>query len=487
MDTASEASRIRKVIVTTVAGGTFEWFDFSVYAFFSGIIARTFFPAVSRGESLLLTFATFAVGFLMRPIGGVVMGMYADRAGRVKALSWIMVAMSMASLLLALTPGYATIGAVAPVLVVAGRLAQGFAVGAQFALSSVTIYEVAPPGKKMFYGSFNMLSLGFATILSSGFSYLLSSHLSHEALAAWGWRIPFLIGALVGPIGFYIRHHVNESDDFHRMQARPAAQAPALARARQFVRENGDALVCAMGVMIAGTSLNYVWHAYLPNYAQFHLHLSLGSTLKGVLVTSLATTMLSPLFGLLADRVGAYRLFCFFIAGWLVCVFPLFWFLLAQPSEQRLMFVQIVGTLFLTLQGAAHPGMLVKIFTVQGRSTGVAIAYNTAVMLFGGLAPFYISMVARFTDASYLPPSYLFGTSLLAIALVLLSRTGRRTLRDDWKGGEYAASTSDYSSSAAAVPSREHTHLRSSCRERSYCDTTQLPGDFEGLGDRSRL
>ncbi|MFM0212189.1 MFS transporter [Paraburkholderia sediminicola] len=431
MHTDSEGTKIRKVIFSTVIGGTFEWFDFMVYGYFSGMIARAFFAGAGRDESLLLTFATFAVGFLVRPIGGVVMGMYADRAGRIKALSWIMVAMSVGSLLLALTPGSATLGLAAPILVVIGRLVQGFAVGAQFALSSVTIYEVAPPDKKMFYGSFNMLSLGIAAMLSSGCSYLLSKHLSHGEMAQWGWRVPFMIGALVGPIGFYIRHHVAESDEFHRMQARPSARAPWVKRMREFVRENGDALVCAMGVMMAGTSLNYVWNAYLPNYAQYQLHLSLSSSLQAVFVTSIMACVLSPVFGKLADRIGAYRLFCFFIAGWLTCVFPLFWYLLASPTEGRLMVVQLIGMLFVTLQGAAHPGMLVKIFTVQGRSTGVAISYNTAVMLFGGLAPLYISVVSRFTDARIIPPSYLFGTSVLAITLVLATRTGRRVLRDD--------------------------------------------------------
>ena len=380
---------------------------------------------------MLLTFATFAVGFLVRPIGGVVMGMVADRVGRVKVLSWIMVAMSAGSLLLGLTPGFETLGLAAPLLVVAGRLVQGFAVGAQFALSSVTIYEVAPPDRKMFYGSFNMLSLGIAAMLSSGCSYLLSSHLSHEELLSWGWRVPFLIGALVGPIGFYIRHHIGESEEFRQMQARPAARAPVRERMREFFRDNGDAVVCAMGVMIAGTSLNYVWNAYLPTYAQFQLHLSLSSSLHGVFVTSIVSCVFSPVFGMLADRVGAYRLFCFFIVGWLACVFPLFWFLLAEPTASRLMIVQLIGMLFVTLQGAAHPGMLVRIFSVQGRSTGVAISYNTSVMLFGGLAPFYISMLGHFTNARYIPPSYLFGTSLLAIFLVLVSRTGRHVLRAD--------------------------------------------------------
>lgn len=437
MHTGMEGKKIRKVVVSTVIGGTFEWFDFLVYAYFSSTIARVYFSGIAQGSSLLLTFATFAVGFLARPIGGVVMGMYADRAGRVRALSWIMFAMSAGSLLLAFTPGYETIGLAAPLLVVIGRLVQGFAVGAQFALSSVTIFEVAPPNKKMLYGSFNMLSTGIAVMLSSGCSYLLTTHLTHDALTSWGWRVPFIIGALVGPIGFYMRHHVDESEEFHEVhrQTKIAAQTtrtePVLRRMAAFLRENGDAIVCAMGVMIAGTSLNYVWHAYLPTYAQYQLHLSLSTSLQGVFLTSLMSCALSPVFGMVADRVGAYRLFCVFIAGWSLCIFPLFIYLLTEPTQTRLLVVQFTGVFFLTLQGAAHPGMLVKIFSARARSTGVAIAYNTAVMLFGGLAPFYISLVARFTDAPYVPPSYLLGASLLAVTLVFVTSTGRRVLRED--------------------------------------------------------
>ena len=150
MPTQRDPGNIWKTIVSTVIGGTFEWFDFMVYSYFSSTIARVFFPTVDRGGALLLTFATFAVGFLVRPIGGVVMGLAADRVGRVKVLSWIMVLMSVGSLVLGLTPGFATLGLVAPLLVVIGRLVQGFAVGAQFALSSVTIYEVAPPNGRCF-------------------------------------------------------------------------------------------------------------------------------------------------------------------------------------------------------------------------------------------------------------------------------------------------------------------------------------------------
>ncbi|MBN3803481.1 MFS transporter [Paraburkholderia sp. Ac-20336] len=452
-DKNSETSKLRKVIVSTIVGGMLEWFDFMVYGYFSTLIAQTFFVGVSRAESLLLTFATFAVGFLVRPIGGAVMGMYADRAGRVKALSMIMVAMSVGSLLLGLTPGYAGIGIAAPLLVVAGRLVQGFAVGAQFALSSVTIYEMAPPGKKMFYGSFNMLTWGIAAILSSGCSYLLSRHLSHEAMLAWGWRLPFLVGALVGPFGFYIRHSVGESAEFRQMQANAVARLPLGRRIRDFVGENGDALVCAIGIIMGGTSLLYVWHAYLPHYAQSQLHLPISSSLQAVFVTSIISCVLSPVFGALADRVGPYRVFCFFIGSWLICVFPLFWFLLATPTATRLILVQLVGILFVTLQGAAHPGMLVRLFTVQGRSTGVAISYNIGVMLFGGLAPFYISVVSRFTDARFVPPAYLVGTTVLSFVLVVGTRTGRRAFRLESEERRQAAAARDEAGAAGAVPS----------------------------------
>ncbi|MFK4447373.1 MHS family proline/betaine transporter-like MFS transporter [Caballeronia udeis] len=462
MGVQSEARKIRKVVLSTVIGGTFEWFDSMAYAYFSSIIAPQFFSTTDRRESLLLAFAALAVGFLMRPIGGIMMGLYADRVGRVKALSMIMVAMSGGSLLLGLTPGASTLGLVAPLLLVVARLVHGFAVGGQFALSSVTIYEVAPAGKKMFYGSFNMLSISIATMLSAGSSYFLSTHLSHGALEAWGWRVPFLVGALVGPIGFYIRHHIGESNEFLQMRAHQAVRLPLGNRARDFVHENGDALLCAVGVMIAGTSLSYVWKVYLPNFAQAQLHLSLSSSLQGIIVMSMVSCVVSPLFGKLADRVGAYRLFFFFIGGWLTCVFPLFWFLLAEPTTRRLMMVQAVGELFLALQGAAHPGMLVQIFTVQGRSVGVAIAYNTAVTLFGGLAPFYISLISQFTDARYIPPSYLFCTGLVAVLLVLATRTGRRVLQEDRMARRSGAIPVSNSPGPASVEcASESTGLRS--------------------------
>ncbi|MEX3630557.1 MAG: MFS transporter [Burkholderia sp.] len=328
MTASHERGKLRRVIVSTVVGGTFEWFDFLVYAYFSSTIAHECFAGIAHGGSLLLTFVNFALGFLVRPIGGVVMGALRRWCRAREGAVLDMVAMSAGSQLPALTPGYATLGVFASLLVLAGRLVQGFAVGSQFALSSVTVYEVAPAGRRMFYGSFNMVAMAVAVMLSSGISYLLTEHLSHQALGSWGWRVPFLLGALVGPVGFWLRHHVDESDTFRRMQARPVARLKAPARVRAFLRGNGDAVLCAMGVMMVGTSLNYVWHVYLPTYAQQLLHLSLSSSLHGVCATSIVGCLLSPVFGLLADRIGADRLFCWFIAAWALSVFPLFWFLL---------------------------------------------------------------------------------------------------------------------------------------------------------------
>ena len=214
--------------------------------------------------------------------------------------------------------------------------------------------------------------------------------------------------------------------------------------------------------MIAGTSLSYVWKVYLPNFAQAQLHLSLSSSLRGIIVMSMVSSVVSPLFGKVGDRVGAYRLFFFFIGGWLTCVFPLFRFLLFEPTAHRLMMVQAVGELFLALQGAAHPRMLVQIFTVQGRSVGGAIAYNTAVTLFGGLAPFYISLISQFTDVRYIPPSYLFCTGLVAVLLVPATRTGRRVLQEDRMARRSGATSVPNSSGSTGVDcASENTGFRS--------------------------
>ncbi|MCR1767163.1 Proline/betaine transporter [Burkholderia glumae] len=416
-------SMVRRAIFASVLGNGLEWFDFLIYGYFSKIIAQVFFPAGNALVSLLLTLATFAIGFVVRPIGGILLGVYADRAGRSRALSLLIISMAASTLLMGLTPGYAQIGYAAPALVILARVLQGLSVGGQFATASAMLVEYAPPGRRMFYGSFNMTAQSFALLLSSGAGYLLTTRLSHDSLAAWGWRVPFLCGALAGPLGFYIRHRVAESPEFQqlrRAQPGPRATVPLAA----FFRDNGRAALCAMGVIAVGAATNYVWHSYLAVYVERQLHLPLQVALRGAFLSGLLNLFLFPLAGRLADRFGAYRLFYPVTIAWMICAYPLYLFVVAEPSASRLLVAQLVATVFLAAMSGAHPGMLATLFPVRSRSAGVALSYNLSVTLFGGLAPFTVTWLISLTGSSLTPAFYLIFAGFVSLALVGSCRRG---------------------------------------------------------------
>ncbi|MBN3801597.1 MFS transporter [Paraburkholderia sp. Ac-20336] len=413
---------VRRAIFASVLGNGLEWFDFLIYGYFSKIIAQVFFPTGTGYLSLMLTFATFAIGFCVRPLGGILLGMYADRVGRSRALSLLIISMASSTLLMGLTPGYARIGLAAPALVVLARVLQGLSVGGQFATASAMLVEYAPPGRKMFYGSFNMSAQAFALLLSSGAGYLLTSWLSHEQLVAWGWRVPFLCGVLAGPIGFYIRHHVAESPEFQQLRENGAP--PPRVSLRQFFRNNGRAAICAMGVIAVGAATNYVWHSYLAVYVERQLHLPLAVALRGAFLSGVLNLFLFPLSGRLADRYGPYRLFYPVTIAWMLCAWPLFAFVVSAPSAERLLFAQIVSTVFLAAMSGAHPGMLAMLFPVRSRSSGVALSYNVAVTLFGGLAPLTVTWLTRLTGSSLTPAFYLIFAGFVSLALVYGARRG---------------------------------------------------------------
>jgi MHS family proline/betaine transporter-like MFS transporter len=420
---AMSARMVRRAIVSSVLGSGLEWFDFLVYGYFSKIIAQVFFPADRPFVSIALTLATFAIGFLVRPLGGVLLGMYADRMGRRRALAMLIVTMAASTLLMGLTPSYATLGVAAPLLIVLARLLQGLSVGGQFATASAMLVEYAPPGKKMFYGSFNMSAQAFALLLSSGTGWLLTTHLTHAQLVAWGWRLPFLLGALAGPVGFYIRHRVAESPEFALLHER--RDAPKREGLRAFFRNNTDTVICAMGVIIVGAATNYVWHSYLPLYVERQLHLPLSTALVGAFVSGVLNLGLFPLAGRLCDRYGAYRLFYPVVIAWVLVAYPLFDFVISAPSPLHLFIAQMVSTVFLAAMSGSHPGMLATLFPVRNRSTGVALSYNIAVTLFGGLAPLTITTLTHWSGSSFMPAFYLIVAGLVSLAMVFFTKSGR--------------------------------------------------------------
>ena len=407
---------IRRAVVASVIGNGLEWFDFLVYAFFARTIGHHFFPASTPTASLMLTFATFAVGFVVRPFGGILLGVYADRAGRQKALALLIVLMAAGTLIVGLAPDYASIGLAAPLLIVLARVIQGLSVGGEFASAAAMLVELAPPGRKMFYGSFQMASQGMALLVASGISLLLTEAMAPAALEAWGWRIPFLLGSLIGPLGFYIRRKCAESPEFLALRAAGGPLpvtgfAPAMAR-------QWRAVVCAFGIIAVGTALNYLWHSYTPTYVTEQLHLPLSAALAGSSLCGLVAIVVYPLAGLLADRIGAYRQFFFVVTAFAFCAYPIYAYVDTAPSVPRLFVSQLVATLFLGFMSGPHPGMLATLFPTGSRSTGVALSYNLAVTLFGGLAPVTVTWLIAVTGDRMMPAWFQILAAVISLAMV---------------------------------------------------------------------
>ncbi len=414
---------IRRAVLASIIGNGLEWFDFIVIGSFITLIGDAFFPNSSPAVSILQTFGAFAVGFIVRPFGGVLIGLYADRVGRRAALAMLIMLMAGGTLLIGITPSYSHIGIFAPIIFVFARVLQGLSVGGEFSSAAAMLVEYAPPKQRMFYGSFEMASQGFALVVGSVFAFTLARLLPHAALASWGWRVPFIAGSIIGPVGYYIRHNVAESPVLQRLQAKHALM-PRGSFAPYFAQHK-SALLCGIGVVAAGTALNFLWHSYMPVYVTHHLHLPLYDALFGNCASGLIAVVGYPLAGKLADRIGAYRIFFPVTIVFMFAAFPLYYFVASAPSIERLVAAQIIASLFLTLMSGAHPGMLTALFPARVRATGVAISYNIAVTLFGGLAPFIVSWGSTKINGEWAPPAFQVFAAI--VSLVLVGATLRRT------------------------------------------------------------
>jgi len=254
-------------IAAAVIGNALEWYDFIVFGFFAVIIARLFFPAESQYASLLLTTATFGVGFFMRPVGGILLGIYADRRGRKAALLLIIGLMTLAIAMIGLAPTYAAIGIGAPLLIVLARLLQGFSTGGEFATATAFLVESAPARRRGFYGSWQMVGQGLAVLTGALLGAFITRILTPEALDSWGWRVPFLFGLIIGPLGLYIRRRLDETAPFLATRRGSGQQQTLGAVLVAHMRE----ALATFGIVISGTISFYVILLYMPTFARTQL------------------------------------------------------------------------------------------------------------------------------------------------------------------------------------------------------------------------
>jgi MHS family alpha-ketoglutarate permease-like MFS transporter len=373
----------RKAIVAGAIGNTVEWVDWAIYTTFASVFSKQFFPSGDSTASLLSTLVVFAVGFLMRPVGGAILGAYGDRHGRKKGMTLTISMMAAASFVIAICPGYESIGILAPIVLVLARLVQGFSAGGEFGTSSAFLIESAASGRRAFAGSWQQVSVGGGVLIASALGTVLTSTLDDAALGSWGWRIAFGFGGLLGLVGLWLRVSVPETEAFSRLQSAGRAHRNPLVT---MVRDHPKAALRVVGITIAGTLLYYVWVSYMPTYAHVDTGIPLNRALLANTIAVLVFLILLPFGGLLSDRIGRKPTMTAFAAGFLVLAWPAFHFL--GGGFGALLVIEIIGMVFLVGYSANCAVIMAEQFPAEVRTTGIGLPYALAVAVFGGTAPY---------------------------------------------------------------------------------------------------
>jgi MFS transporter, MHS family, proline/betaine transporter len=397
-------------IAAATVGNALEWFDILIYGYFATSIAGAFFPNSNPVVSLLLTFGSFGLSYVARPVGAVVLGAYADRAGRKAALTLSIQLMVIGTAVMALMPSYATIGYIAPIAVFAGRLLQGFAVAGEFGSSTAFMIEHSAH-RKAFFSSFQFAGQHVAKFLSALFGVGLTTSLSIHQLHAWGWRIPFLFGLLVGPVGLYIRRKLNETPEFLKSTH---TRTPV----RELFATETNGLIVGAGLIAVGTASTY-FSLYMPTYATTHLHLPPATGYIVTIALSLLAMVLIPLGGNLADKIGYTRLMLPAAILMALSFYPLFLFITLHPSLATLLAGLVCNELLNVAYLCALPAVMAGIFPARTRVTGLSLSYNLGVTLFGGFAPAIFTWLIAVTHNTAAPSFYLVAMALLSITAIV--------------------------------------------------------------------
>jgi MHS family proline/betaine transporter-like MFS transporter len=409
---------MRRMIVAATIGNVLEWFDFVVYGFFAVTIAEVFFPAGSPTVSLLITFGAFGLAYLVRPLGAIVVGGFTDRAGRKAGLLLSIALMMIGTTLMAVTPGYATIGLAAPILLTLSRLLQGFSVGGEFG-SAVSFLAEHGGRRRGFAASWQFATGGMITVLASLFGVTLTTLLSHDQLVDWGWRIPYFFGMLVGPAGLYVRAKVVETPEFVE------AELPPTIPISDLLRRYPLEVLLSLGISIISNSSFYIL-AYIPTYGVKTLHLPQATGFTATLVGGLILAIGCPLFGHWSDKISRPLIMVVTCSLFVLTSYAAFWLMAGWPSLATC----IIAVCWLQLLKAGYSGVLPSLlseqFPVETRAIGVALSFSIAVSIFGGLAPLVATWLIEATGDSLSPSYYLIFTAALSLVALIAIQWRRR-------------------------------------------------------------
>lgn len=411
-----------KVIAASVAGNALEFYDFVTYAFFAVYIGKTFFPATDPVTSLLLSVAVFGVGFFARPVGGVLIGAFADRAGRKPAMLLTIALITIGTLGLALTPSYESIGIAAPAIVVFCRLVQGLALGGEVGPSSAFLIESAPDGKRGLFASWQLASQGAASLVAGLIGLYLTRSLSPSEMLAWGWRVPFLFGLALVPIAMYLRRAMPETLHQGTIKTKPTSPAR--------LADHGGTVILSVFVVLGGTVSTYVGN-FMTTYAITTLKFEPSIAMMATVVVGVATLVSSLLGGWMCDRLGRKPTMLWPRVAAALLTVPAFNLLVASPSPTMLFAVTGFLAALTGISGAASLVAIPELLPRGIRATGMSIAYAVGVSLFGGTTQFVITWLMSSTGNPSAPAWYVAATSTVtAIAMLAMPESRNRRLTD---------------------------------------------------------
>jgi MFS transporter, MHS family, citrate/tricarballylate:H+ symporter len=405
--------------VVRVASGNFlEMYDFFIFGYFAVYIAHTFFPSGDPFVSLMLSLGTFGAGFFMRPLGAIVLGSYIDRKGRRQGLILTLGLMAVGTISIACTPGYERIGLLAPILVVLGRLVQGFSAGVELGGVSVYLAEIATPGHKGFYCAWQSASQQVAVIFASLLGVALNSLIPAEQMAVWGWRIPLLIGCLIIPLILFLRRSLKETEEFAAQSHHPTANEVV-----RLIAENWK--VVFQGILLSAltTTTFYLITVYTPTFGREVLHFEARDSLLVTLCVGVSNFCWLPIGGAISDRIGRRPMLIFLTAIALATAYPAMAWLVSQPSLNRLLLVQLwFSFVFGTYNGAMIP-FLTEMMPPRVRTSGFSIAFSFATAIFGGMTPAVCTYLIHETGNAAMPGAWLSVSAALALASTFVAQS----------------------------------------------------------------
>lgn len=419
----SRALSLRRIL-RVASGNALEMYDFQIFGFYAPAIAHVFFPGTSEYASLMLSLSTFGAGFLMRPLGAIVLGSYIDKHGRRAGLLLTLTLMAFGTLSIAVLPGYAVLGLAAPLLVLLGRLVQGFSAGVELGGVAVYLSEIAPPGRKGFYVSWQSGSQQAAVMFAAALGIALATNLSKAQMAAWGWRIPLLAGCALLPLLLFLRRSLEETPEFLARKRHPGTR-----EILESLLANWKLVLLGMMLSTFSTVSYYFATVYTPTYGGSELHLPPPGTLVVTLAVGLASFLLLPTSGALSDRIGRRPIVIFATIAALLTAYPSLAWLSSAPSFARLLAVEVwFAFLFSAYQGAMSP-LMVEMMPAKMRTTGFALAYSSATAVFGGFTPAVCTYLIHATGNRAMPGVWLSLAAAIALSSVLIvtARAGRMT------------------------------------------------------------